>query len=105
MLDFQTAKEYNLFAKMDDNLLSPYFSEELPLWSKNASASDCGCPINAKRYTFTKLGKTLGLEVTRYMSVWGSRLYYFEVTLSRFRVRVLSYAWAPANSRMFIFVG
>ena len=81
MLEPDLIAKHNLHIKPQDLLAKPYFSTDLPLWIKNTGLADHLCPLHAKRYAFSKTGKTFGVEITRYLSVAKDRLFYFDVCL------------------------
>jgi len=61
--------------------MTPLFYMERPLWTKK----DCDLTSNffrsLKKYEFTKIGKTLGFQTTRFLAISKKNLYYFDVAL------------------------
>ena len=79
MLEADLLEKHNLNIKEKDIIQNPYFAQQLPLWVKNTSQTDNLCPSSAKRYEYTKIGKTFGCEITRFLSLSKDRLFYFDV--------------------------
>ena len=79
MLEPELIAKHNLHIKQQELLTKPYFTTDLPLWIKNKGLADNLCPHHAKRYPFTKTGKTFGVDITRFIAISKDRLFYFDV--------------------------
>jgi hypothetical protein len=105
MIDPELLEKHHLRLKDHEKLTMPYFAKEIPLWIKSNGSMNHPCAHTAKRYMFTKVGKTLGLDTTRFMAISQDRLFYFEVSLALFRLKVLRYALGVASWRTHIYAG
>ena len=81
MLEEYLINKHNLSIKDEDILKSPYFQQQQPLWVKNSGQSSQLPPSNGSRYMFTKIGKTFGCEVIRFLSISRGSLFYFDVAI------------------------
>jgi len=61
MLEPDLIAKLNLHIKPHELLTKPYFSTDLPLWVKNTGLADKHCSLQAKRFPFSKIGKTFGI--------------------------------------------
>ena len=82
MLDLDPLEKHNPNVKEEEIIQNPFFAQQLPLWVKNTSQIDNLCPPQTKRYEYTKIGKTFRCEITRYMSIFKDRLFYFDVKIT-----------------------
>lgn len=80
MLTEEKAKEYTIVSSYGLPLENQAFRSENLLWKKKGTFIDekqKQPPL--KRFEFLKIGRTLGLETRRYLSVEGTILFYYDV--------------------------
>lgn len=54
------------------------FQRKESLWVKGEPACQPFCDQHPKRYQYSKVGKVLGLQTTRFLALQGNVLYYFD---------------------------
>ncbi len=78
MLSYQQAQHLSLTPLPENILTKNSFGDNLPLWNKCKHQAIPSHILNtSKRYLFSKLGKVLGLSVTRYISLYQHYLFYY----------------------------
>lgn len=55
--------------------------------------------MSAQRYEYFKVGKVLGLETRRFLSLSHGHLFYFNVPAIKFRTFRIMSTWGTATSR------
>lgn len=80
MLDHLRAQELEVACVLPSLLKHPSFVEKRPLWLKEDKHPTINAiAIKTQRYQYIKIGRTFGFETTRYLCLFGSCLFYFDV--------------------------
>ena len=59
----------------------------------------------AKKYEYSKIGRILGFEVKRFISLCHDHFFYFDVILATIRIKNKATTWATVVLRINMYIG